>query len=146
MAHKSPLETLIELAQKDTEAAAKHLGKAIRAQEETQSKLTMLLQYRDDYDANFQQRAAAGLSASQYGNFLSFLGKLDEAVSGQKKVISDAVKKVEFAKSSWQQCEKKRLSYRTLDERAKSVQLHKEAKREQKQTDEFAARSYFYKT
>ncbi|MFZ6692452.1 flagellar export protein FliJ [Undibacterium sp. SXout20W] len=146
MATKSPIDTLIEIAEKDTDDAAKKLGKAIRYHEETIAKLNLLIQYRDDYDLRFRENAAKGISASQYGNFMAFLGKLDSAVDGQKLVVKEAEKRVEFAKNAWQASEKKRLSYNTLDQRAKSILQQKEVKRDQKQTDDFAARTYFYKS
>jgi flagellar FliJ protein len=146
MAQPSPIETLIEIAERETDDAAKRLGNAIRHQEEATGKLNLLLQYRDDYESKFQTSAAAGLNASQYGNFLAFLNKLNAAVDGQRKIIEDAERKVALAKQQWQSCEKKRLSYNTLDKRVKQQAQKKESKRDQKQTDEFAARAYFYKT
>lgn len=146
MAKRSPINTLIEIADRETDDAAKRLGQAIRNHEETQSKLNLLIQYRDDYDSKFKAAAATGISASQYGNFLGFLAKLDSAVEGQKEVIRNAESKVQAAKLDWQENEKKRLSYNTLDHRVKMVQQKKEAKSDQKQTDDFAARAYFYKS
>jgi len=146
MAIKSPIDTLIEIAEKDTDEAAKKLGKAIRYHEETIAKLNLLMQYRDDYDLRFRENAAKGISAVQYGNFMNFLGKLDSAVDGQRLVVKEAELRIETAKRNWQTSEKKRLSYNTLDQRAKSSLQQKEAKRDQKQTDDFAARNYFYKS
>ncbi|MFZ6672525.1 flagellar export protein FliJ [Undibacterium sp. Xuan67W] len=146
MTKKSPISTLIELAEKDTDEAAKNVGKAIRAQEETEKQLALLLQYRDDYVIRFQNGAATGLSAGQYMNFQSFIYKLDSAVDGQRKIVKDAEYRVSKARSLWQECEKKRLSYGILHNRAQADVLKKENKLDQKQTDEHAARSYFYKS
>ena len=146
MAKTSPIETLIEIAERETDEAAKLLGNAIRHHEDAIGKLNLLEQYRTDYDDKLKARAAEGLSISQYANFTAFLNKLDTAVDGQNKLIEDALHKVEMAKLEWQKCEKKRLSYQTLDERAKQVRQKKEAKRDQKQSDEFASRAYFYKS
>lgn len=145
MTRKSPITTLIEIAEKDTDDAAKLLGKAIRAHQETETKLSLLLQYRDDYAQKFQDGAAKGLSAAQYGNFMSFIGKLDGAIEGQKQIVRDAENKIQLAKNAWQGNEKKRLSYDTLQQRTQNALNIKEAKQDQKQTDELAARSYFYK-
>ncbi|MDE2428279.1 MAG: flagellar export protein FliJ [Burkholderiales bacterium] len=145
MTRKSPITTLIEIAEKDTDDAAKLLGKAIRAHQETETKLSLLLQYRDDYAQKFQDGAAKGLSAAQYGNFMSFIGKLDGAIEGQKQIVRDAENKIQLAKNAWQGSEKKRLSYDTLQQRTQNALNIKEAKQDQKQTDELAARSYFYK-
>ena len=49
MAKQSALDTLIELAQRDTDEAAKRLGVALKAVDEAEQKLTMLLGFRDDY-------------------------------------------------------------------------------------------------
>ncbi|BBB60506.1 flagellar FliJ protein [Undibacterium sp. KW1] len=145
MALKSPISTLIEMAEKEVDDAAKLLGKAIRAHEDTEKKLSLLQQYRDDYAQRLQDGAAKGLTVSQYTNFLSFLAKLDSAIDGQKQVVMDAEHRIVMARTEWQASEKKRLSYDTLQNRALTVQQKKEAKRDQKQTDEMAARALFYK-
>ncbi|MFZ6640722.1 flagellar export protein FliJ [Undibacterium sp. TC4M20W] len=145
MALKSPISTLIEITEREVDDAAKLLGKAIRAHEDTEKKLSLLQQYRDDYAQRLQDGAAKGLTVSQYTNFLSFLAKLDSAIDGQKKVVMDAEHRIVMAKTEWQASEKKRLSYDTLQNRAQTAQQKKEAKRDQKQTDEMAVRALFYK-
>ncbi|MFZ6658638.1 flagellar export protein FliJ [Undibacterium sp. TJN19] len=145
MTQKSPITTLIEIAEREVDDAAKLLGKAIRAHEDTEKKLSLLQQYRDDYAQRLQDGASKGLSISQYTNFLSFLEKLDSAIDGQKQVVKDAEHRIVMAKTAWQSTEKKRLSYDTLQTRAQNIVQKKEAKRDQKQTDEMAARALFYK-
>jgi flagellar FliJ protein len=143
--NKSPLATLIELTEKDVDEAAKRLGIAIRHHGDTEQQLVLLEQYRGDYLDRMQQQLAQGLNVKQYMNFQAFIGKLDVAIDGQKKIIQDALYRVELARNHWQEHEKKRLSYNTLNDRALS-QAHKtELKRDQKQTDEHATRNYFYK-
>jgi flagellar FliJ protein len=44
-------------------------------------------------------------------------------------------------KKGWQESERKRLSYRTLNERAAAEALALESKRDQKMMDDFAART-----
>jgi flagellar FliJ protein len=141
----SSLNTLIELAENDVENAAKHLGRTIKAKDEAVQQLEMLTQYRADYEARLQNSAQRGLTVSQYANFQGFIGKLDQAIEGQNKLIIDAEYKVELAKKLWQESEKKRLSYKTLINRATATELKKENKRDQKQTDERATRTLFYK-
>jgi flagellar FliJ protein len=141
----SSLNTLIELAENDVENAAKHLGRTIKAKDEAVQQLEMLTQYRADYEARLQNSAQRGLTVSQYANFQGFIGKLDQAIEGQNKLIIDAEYKVELAKKLWQEAEKKRLSFKTLINRAAATELKKENKRDQKQTDERATRTLFYK-
>ncbi|HJV76010.1 MAG TPA: flagellar export protein FliJ [Noviherbaspirillum sp.] len=145
MAIPSALDTLIELASKETDEAAKRLGFAIRNGEDAEQKLQLLLQYRDDYMERFSVTLRAGLSASGYRNFQLFLDKLDEAIKGQQRVVQDAQRRVTKERGSWQDSERKRMSYDTLATRALKARQLKETRRDQKQTDEFAARQLLYK-
>ncbi|MET0857441.1 MAG: flagellar export protein FliJ [Telluria sp.] len=145
MASLSALETLIDLAQRDCDAAAKRLGVALKAAEECEAKLTMLLGYRDDYAMRLDAAQVAGITPMAYRNFVAFLDKLDNAINGQREVTKHAHHKSAVEKTSWQASERKRLSYRTLSERAAAETLRIENKRDQKQVDEFAARKAFYK-
>lgn len=145
MATSSALDTLIELATKECDEASKRLGRAIRLTDDAQQKLDMLLQYRDDYAARFQSSLMAGVTATGYRNFQLFLGKLDEAIAGQQRVLQDTQKRAGTARSAWQDSERKRVSYDTLATRALKAKEQKEAKLDQKTTDEFAARRLLYK-
>ncbi len=145
MAKLSALTTLIELATRDSDDAAKLLGTAIRAAEECEQKLNMLLGYRDEYANRFQDSQKAGIAAMEYRNFQLFIEKLDTAIDGQQSLVRNARLKVERQRQTWQECERKRMSYGTLASRAEKERQHKENKRDQKQTDEHAARSAHFK-
>lgn len=145
MANLSALETLIGLAQRDTDAAAKKLGAELAAVDEANQKLTMLHGYRDDYAHKLEAAQRNGITPLAYHNFVAFMGKLDNAINGQREVIKHAEAKAAMAKTTWQAAERKRLSYRTLSERAAAETLRVENKRDQKQMDEHAARQAYYK-
>jgi len=140
MATDSAIHTLIELAAKECDKAAQNLGHAIRTADETEKKLALLLQYRDDYAARFQASQAEGLTISGYRNFQNFLDKLDQAITGQQQVGRESQKRVEESKKAWQAAEHKKMSYDTLAERKRKEAQRKESKRDQKQMDEYAAR------
>ena len=144
MANTSALETLIELAQRDSDAAAKRLGAALKAVEEAEQKLQMLLGYRQDYADRLDQAQMAGITPFAYANFVAFVGKLDNAINGQREVVKHAQYKSELEKKAWQESERKRLSYRTLTERAAAEALRTENKRDQKMMDDHAARTARY--
>ena len=145
MAKQSALETLIELAQRDTDDAAKRLGAALKSVEEGEQKLAMLLGYRQDYALKLDAAQVTGITPMAYRNFVAFMDKLDIAINGQREVIKHAQHKAGVEKAAWQACERKRLSYRTLNERAATEALRVENKRDQKQMDEHAARQAYYK-
>ena len=141
MANPSALETLIELAQRDSDDAAKRLGAALKAVEEAEQKLQMLLGYRDDYAKRLEQAQMNGMTPFAYANFVAFVGKLDNAINGQQEVLKHAKYKSELEKATWQESERKRLSYRTLNDRAAAEALKIENKRDQKMMDDHAART-----
>lgn len=145
MATSSALDTLIELATKETDEVAARLGRCMKAAEETEQKLAMLMQYRDDYSARFQQNMATGLTPMGYRNFQIFMDKLEQAISGQQLVVRDAHALVDRERAAWQASERKRMSYGTLANRALKAKQLADSKRDQKQTDEHAARQYLYK-
>ena len=141
MANQSALETLIELAQRDSDDAAKRLGAALKGVEEAEQKLQMLLGYRDDYAQRLDQAQMAGITPFAYANFVAFVGKLDNAINGQQEVLKHAKYKSDLEKAAWQESERKRLSYRTLNDRAAAEALKIENKRDQKMMDDHAART-----
>ncbi len=145
MANRSALDTLIELAQRESDEAAKRLGIALKAVEEAEQKLTMLNGYRDDYAMRLDGAQVAGITPAAYRNFVAFMEKLEHAIRGQREVVKHAQHKSGLEKAAWQASERKRLSYRTLNERAAAEALRLENKRDQKQMDEHAARQAYYK-
>lgn len=145
MANPSALDTLIDLANKETDAAAKLLGAMLRAGEEADQKLDLLTQYRDDYAARCQSNLASGISTTHFNNFQVFMQKLDHAIAGQQKVVSDAQLQIAQARAVWQACEQKKMSFVTLASRASKESTRRELWLDQKQNDEHAARSALYK-
>jgi len=141
MANISALETLIDLAQRESDDRAKRLGAALKQVEEGEQKLQMLNGYRDDYANKLDAAQQNGITPFAYQNFIAFLDKLQNAINGQKEVIKHAEFKAGMERKAWQESERKRLSYRTLTERAAAESLAVETKRDQKMMDDFAARA-----
>ncbi|MFP5505645.1 MAG: flagellar export protein FliJ [Gammaproteobacteria bacterium] len=140
MVTTSALPTLIELANKASDEAAKRLAAALRAHEDARQKLDLLMGYRNDYAARCQNDLANGMGAMQFNNYQAFMQKLDQAIAGQDKVVVDALKRVDQARAAWCAAEQKKMSFTTLNERAIKEQNRRDAVRDQKQSDEFANR------
>lgn len=141
MATPTALATLIDLASKASEDAVKRLGDTLRQREDAAQKLELLMQYRDDYAQRCQAGLAGGMGATQFNNFRSFMAKLDQAIAGQQQVVADAGRRADQARTDWMACEQKKMSYVTLNDRADQTEARLALKRDQKQTDEYAARS-----
>lgn len=145
MATQSQIETLIHLAQLETDACAKRLGLATNAVKDAEQKLTMLFGYRDDYAQKLNLRGQAGMSPSAYQNFMAFMNKLDNAIHGQQDVVNMSQRRMEQERKAWQESERKRMSYGALQKRDEARKLKIEAKRDQRAMDEHANRLFFYK-
>lgn len=145
MAKHSALDTLIELATTQTDEAAKRLGLAVRACEDTEQKLGMLMQYREDYEARFRTGLSSGMTTMGYRNFQLFLEKLDTAIAGQQQIVDNAKRRIAEERGAWQTAERKRMSYGTLAARKETIEQRKENKRDQKLMDEYATRLANYK-
>lgn len=145
MASKAQLETLMDLARRETDDAAKRLGVALKAVDEARQKHQMLVGYQAEYIKRFEAAQAAGITPMAYRNFVAFIEKLDTAVKGQLDMIKHAEHRSEQEKAAWQASERKRMSYSTLNDRADAAALKLENKRDQKQMDEHAARQAYYK-
>src|SRR4030065_2978088 len=126
MATPSALDTLIDLANKETDEAEKLLGAALRAGEEADQKLDLLTQYRDDYAARCQSSMATGISTTHFNNFQVFMQKLDHAIACQQTVVSDAKPRIAQARAAWQACEQKKMSFVTLAGRASQESKRRE--------------------
>lgn len=145
MSKSSTLDTLIELATDEAGRAAVQLGHSIRYATDAEQKLAMLIQYREEYDARFQQNLKIGLSAGDYRNYQSFIDKLDQAIADQQQIVQIARNRIDQDRSSWQSSEKKRASFDTLATRVQKAAQKKESRIEQKEMDEYAMRQQRHK-
>lgn len=80
----------------------------------------------------------------EYRNIQAFLGKLDSAITGQQEIACSAKNRITERKFTWQECERKRMSYGTLANRAEKKKIQVELRRDQKMMDEHAARRTLY--
>lgn len=141
MTRPDALETLLELAQTRTDDAAKRLG-ALHAQGvHMETKLELLLQYRDDYRTRLQTLMRHGLTASDWRNYQEFLDKLEAAIDQQREALVLAQQRVAAGKTAWQSAKRTFNSYDTLAQRQTRAEVLRTAKRDQRETDEQASSS-----
>jgi flagellar FliJ protein len=77
----SSLKILLGLAQQQTDASARKLGKLNVLQLEAEKKLNLLLQYRHSYQSHFQNTTEQGIDHIEWLNFVAFMNKLDAAIT-----------------------------------------------------------------
>ncbi len=140
MSRQTPLQTLIGLAQDDVDAAAQRLGRVQRERTEVETQLQSLITYRDEYHARFTESAKLGMAAGNVRNFQAFIDTLDAAIQTQRNLLDQASARVEAAKPEWQRTRQKLGSYEVLQDRHEAAAERVQARREQRDADENAAR------
>lgn len=142
MTKQSPLQTLIELTQNRLDDAARTLGKLLASERADGEKLQLLVSYRDEYRGRFVTAAQEGLGPEAWRNYQSFLGKLDEAVEQQTRIVAQARQRSTAGQQAWMAERTKSKAYGTLHQRQETREAAKEAKREQKASDEHAVKNF----
>jgi flagellar protein FliJ len=140
MSKHLPINTLINLAEEELEAATKKLGKLQQERNEVESQLNSLVTYRDEYHARFTASAQEGTTAQTLRNFQAFVDTLDSAINQQRGLLAAATQRLEAAKPEWQQRKQKLGSYQVLAARGEAVQAKQDARTEQRDSDEHSAK------
>lgn len=139
MSAKSSLSTLLEFAQKESDISAKRLGRLTLQQQEAAEKLHLLLEYRHSYQSRFQDAAKNGIDHIEWVNFITFMDKLDAAITEQRNNVTSAQANREAGGKEFQTCQRRLKSYKTLSKRYLEIETQQKMKHEQKEQDEFAS-------
>ncbi|MFZ2161854.1 MAG: flagellar export protein FliJ [Sideroxyarcus sp.] len=134
------LQPLVHLAQQKNDAATKKLGQLNRQHQTAQEKLDALQQYRKDYQLKFQEEAKRGMAPADMNNFQDFIGRLDQAIQQQTRVIEQAKVGVQSGRTELMDTTRKMKSFDTLAQRHADAEKKLEAKSEQRIQDEFTGR------
>lgn len=136
------LEFLLGQAKESEDKAVLALSKARNELEGYYQQLKQIEQYRLEYCQQLVQRGQAGLTASQYGHLNRFLTQLDETLAKQRSAEQHFTQQVEYCQQHWMSVRKQRRSYEWLIEKKRSERERLQARREQKQMDEFSTLSF----
>ncbi|MBO4122575.1 flagella biosynthesis chaperone FliJ [Cupriavidus gilardii] len=140
MAKTSPLNTLADLAQNDTDTAARELGRLQGQRTQAEQQLAALTQYRQEYRARMQALMQNGMPSARWHDFSQFLDSLDAAIRQQTETLAKAESQLLAGRANWQKQKQRLNSFDTLIARAESREQQIAARREQRTTDEYAAR------
>ncbi|HEY0924805.1 flagellar export protein FliJ [Rheinheimera pacifica] len=133
---------LIKIQKEREEKLQAHFVKAQQFYQQAEQKYQGLADYRTDYIQQSQQQGAAGLQSRQYTQFISFIGKLDQAIQQQGRALQQAKAAAEQRKQSWLAMQKKRKAMELLVQRGEQAELLKQLKQEQKNADEYASQQF----
>jgi flagellar FliJ protein len=140
MSKNLPINTLIEFAQEELDAASKKLGKLQQERSEIEAQLASLVAYRDEYHARFTASAQQGTTAQTLRNFQAFVDTLDSAIAQQRTLLLLADQRIEAAKPDWRLKKQKVGSYEVLAARGQALLAKQAARIDQRDSDEHAAK------
>lgn len=139
-----PLDTLLNLAHQQNDAAARKLGQLNRQELSAQARLSALQEYRRDYQQQFETAEKNGISPADMRNFQQFIDRLDQAIRQQQQEIDKAHSSVQKGRHDLLDSTRKMKSFETLVQRHVESERKVEARSEQRLQDEqsgrFAAR------
>ena len=137
-----PLQTLLDLAQEGSNAAAARLGVVNGHDRDMQQRLQLLLDYRSEYTARLACVAQAGMRSVDWRNFREFIDKIDAAIEQQRELVAMAKREVETGQLHWHTQQRRLKSFDTLSQRHRSAERKGEARQEQKEQDDFALKGF----
>lgn len=134
------LQPLLDLMQTRADEATRRLGELIAAEQSQKSRLQLLEEYREEYSQRFRESSQAGMTPLVWRNFLDFLGRIDEAIAQQRKIVANSEKDTAQGQDQWREQNKRLKAIDTLSDRHLASERYREGRQEQKMHDELASR------
>lgn len=143
MTSTTTLATLIELAEGRKNKAAQEFAQAAAAHSRARERLVLIENYRSDYESRMRNQTGIGLDGTLVGNYARFIQQLTEAVEQQAQEVERCAGHMNATRVAFFGEERKLKSLEILAQRETQRQESTEARRIQKQIDEFASRRQF---
>jgi flagellar FliJ protein len=138
------LGTLLEHTERQRDAVLAQVQRAMQAVGSAVRQAEQLHEYRGQYDQRWQTQFRAQGAAEIVQCYQSFNERLSFAITQQEQAVEAARAQLDRLRALLQQQEIKVASIRKLIERRLAEQSLAASQRDQKQTDEMAARSARY--
>lgn len=138
----STLTLLLERAEAERDAAVQALQAAAGQAEAARAQHGELTGYRQEYQQRWTQQFTQSTAMDIVSCYRSFGQRLDQAVSSQGHVAQHADQRQDRARDALRQAELRVAALRQLIKRREAEAQRAEERREQRASDEFAARSH----
>ena len=133
------LQTVLDLAEREAEKSAVRLG-TLNAQVQTvESKLNLLLQYREDYLTRFRSGLSQDAHGTAWRSFHDFMDKLDAAIAQQHAIVSHANELMRKGQTEYNDLQRRVKAFDTLAARHQETERRRAGRAEQRTVDEIAA-------
>lgn len=132
----------IEHASLRRDELAKAVARVERSQNFARDQMAQLKGYAADTDARWTGSGARGLSLELVRHQYQFMDRLQQAIELQSGVLANTARQLELAKANLLQAEIRLSGLNQILKSRQNVMLSQQRRREQRQTDEFAALQY----
>ena len=129
----------IHVATLRRDQAAAMLTHVQQAQAQAQGQMAQLQSYADETQARWSAAAQTSVSTELMRHHYQFMDRLHQAIGMQQGVLQQAASKVERARSHWLETESRLTGLKQVLKQKQAELDLVQARREQKQMDEFAA-------
>jgi flagellar FliJ protein len=140
MAEQFRLQTILDLSQTRMDEAARTLATLIASEHDQARKLTMLEDYRKEYQDQFMAAARSGLTPGQWANYSAFLGRIDDAIRHQTQRVEQSRGLAQAGQRDWLDTRTRVKAFETLSDRHQATQVKRAARAEQRVADDRSGR------
>ena len=138
MARPFPLQSLVDLAQERSDAAAQALARLKGVWQDAENKQSQLRGYLKEYQDRLHRQSQSGLTALQWRDYQAFMYKLEMAINVQAQEVERCARAWESGQAEWQAYERELKAYQTLQQRHEVTERKRDARQDQRLQDEFA--------
>lgn len=132
----------IEHASLRRDEMAKAVARVERSQTFARDQMAQLKGYAADTDARWTGSGARGLSLELVRHQYQFMDRLQQAIELQSGVLANTARQLELARANLMQAEIRLSGLNQILKSRQIAMLSQQRRREQRQTDEFAALQY----
>jgi flagellar protein FliJ len=140
MTELQPLMTLLAHTEGARDEALAHSQRQDAAHRAAQTQAEQLLSYRRDYEQRWGEHFSRQAKVELLHCYQGFIERLSQAIEQQSRAAALAASQAGTAGAALREAEMRVASVRKLIERRIAERQHSDDRREQKQSDEFAAR------
>lgn len=141
MTRSKRIRPVVKLAENSEHDAAVSLGTSRKKLQDAEHKLAELIQYREEYNQQFNQSGGQGLRGVNINEYRLFLGRLNTAIEQQQLFIEQTRLEAEQQKQAWLGKRVRAQALGKVEDKYKRQEAREQDKREQKEMDEYASRS-----
>lgn len=139
MSKLKSIQLAIELAERQRDECAKVVAQAKRTHSFSLHQMDQLRGYASDTDARWMGSSATQLSAELIRHHYQFMARLQQAITLQGDSVANSLRQVESVEKALLQAEYRLSGLNHVLKTRQSALLLLEKRREQRDTDEFAA-------